>query len=84
MWDKKQKKMRTFAEWDDKAQQFVFHEIIMLQPYHFIWTAAHFSNSDLELRFLRVRFSQPNLTAPGSLECMPKGAWLIGNISPEG
>lgn len=84
MWDKKQNKMRTFVEWDESAKQFVFHTIKAFQPYHFVWTADVFTDPDLELRFLRVRFTQPNLTAPGAGECLPKGPWLIGNVSPEG
>ena len=84
MWDKKQKKMRTFAEWDTTGQSFVFHQVQAGKPYRFIWTADDpFADADLKVRFLRIRFTQPNLTAPGAGECLPKGAWLVGNISPE-
>jgi hypothetical protein len=84
MWDKQQNKMRTFAEWDESAKQFVFHTIKSFQPYHFVWKADVFTDPNLVLRFLRIRFTQPNLTAPGAGECLPKGPWLIGNVSPEG
>ena len=83
MWDKEQKKMKTFGEWDDIAKKHVFHTIKAFQPYHFIWTPKQFANPDLELRFLRIRFTLPNLTTPGGGECLPKGPWLVGNISPE-
>lgn len=83
VWDKNQKKMKVFAEWDDKAKNFIFHSVKALQPYHFTWTADVFTDPNLELRFLRIRFTQPNMTAPGSGECLPKGEWLVGNISPE-
>ena len=83
MWDKQKKKMRTFAEWDDKANTFIFHAIEASKPYNLIWTSKQFADPNLVLRFLRIRFTQPNFTTPGSGECLPKGAWLIGNISPE-
>lgn len=85
LWDKQKNKMKTFAEWDDKAKEFVFHEVIAFKPYHLVWTPKEswVGDPDLQLRFLRIRFTQPNFTAPGSGECLPKGEWLIGNISPE-
>jgi hypothetical protein len=83
MWDPKQKKMRLFAEYDEKAKQFLFHKIDAYKPYHLVWTADKFTDPNLQLRYLRLRFTQPNYTAPGSGECLPKGAWLVTNISPE-
>jgi hypothetical protein len=83
LWDKKKKTIRTFGEWNDKTKKHIFHPVKAGQPYHFIWTTSVFSDPDLELRFLRIRCTQPNFTAPGSGECLPKGAWLIGNICPE-
>lgn len=70
--------------WDEKAKTFIFHQVEASKPYHFIWTADDpFTYADLQLRFLRMRFTQPNLTAPGAGECLPKGPWLVGNLSPE-
>jgi hypothetical protein len=83
MWDKGQGKMKTFGEWDAKAKKYIFHQIDVAKPYHFVWTAAEFEDSTHELRFLRIRFTQPYFTSPGSGECLPKGAWLVGNIGPE-
>jgi hypothetical protein len=83
LWDKKKKTIRTYAEWDAKAKQHIFHQIKALQPYHFAWTAPEFADPNLELRFLRVRFTQPTLAQPGGGECLPKGEWLLGNVSPE-
>jgi hypothetical protein len=83
MWDKGQGKMKTFVEWDATAKKHIFNQIDVAKPYHFVWTAAEFEDSTLELRFLRIRFTQPYFTSAGSGECLPKGAWLIGNIGPE-
>ncbi len=83
VWDKKKKKIRTFAE-ADAVGDFVFHQVQAGKPYHFSWTSDDpFGNADLKLRFLRIRCTQPNLTAPGAGECLPKGEWLVGNVSPE-
>jgi hypothetical protein len=85
LWDKKLNKMRTFAEWDDQAQKYKFHEVIAHKPYHLIWKLKGnwVTDQGLELGNLRIRFTQPNVNSPGSGECLPKGAWLIGNVSPE-
>jgi hypothetical protein len=83
VWDQSQKKMKIFCEWDDKVDKPMFHSVNALQPYHFIWTADVFKDPNMELRALRIRFTQPNFTTPGSGECLPKGEWLVGNISPE-
>ncbi|WP_456450350.1 hypothetical protein [Hydrogenimonas sp.] len=81
MWDKKQKKMRTFGEWDSGKKQHVFHETHRGKPYHFVWKAAEpFENPDLELRFVRLRFTQPNATAG---ECMSQGDWVVDSVNPE-
>lgn len=83
MWDKQQKKLRTFGEWDQATEQFIMHPVASCKPYHFVWTPDQLADPNLELRFLRIRCTFPNYTAPGSGECLPKGAWLIGNVSPE-
>jgi hypothetical protein len=87
LWDKTSKTMKVFAEYDEKSKQFVSHAINPFQPYHLLWTGNALADSAMELRFLRIRVTQPNFsaaTAPGSYECLPKGAWLVGNIGPEG
>lgn len=76
-------KFTYFAEFDSKTGDYVFHPIVALKPYNFTWTADVFSDPDLELRFLRIRFTQPNFSVPGLGEAMPKGPWLVGNIGPE-
>lgn len=83
VYDKQAKEMTIYGEKDEKTEQFVFHPVKAFQPYHFIWTADVFTDPNSELRSLRVRLVQPNLTAPGAGECLPKGQWLVGNISPE-
>jgi predicted transposase YdaD len=65
--------MKTFGEWDDQTKTHIFHAVKSSQPYHFIWTPTQFTESSLELRFLRLRFTQPNFTLPGAGECSPKG-----------
>jgi hypothetical protein len=83
VWDLQQKKNRVFAEYDETTKQFIFHQIDAYKPYHVVWKADVFTDPNLQLRYLRLRFTQPNYTAPGSGECLPKGAWLVTNISPE-
>jgi hypothetical protein len=83
VWDKQEGVMKTYGEWDDQAQKHIFHPIKACQPYHFVWTPAVFTDANLELRFLRIRLTQPNFTVPGAGECLPKGSWLVGNICPE-
>ncbi len=83
VWDLGQKVMKIYGEYDAAAKQFVFHKIDAQKPYHLVWTADTFTDPNLQLRFLRLRFTQPNYTTPGSGECLPKGAWLVTNISPE-
>jgi len=80
---KKENQITTYSEWDDVTQTHLFHTVKSLQPYHFVWKAEAFTDSNLELRNLRIRFSQPNFSQPGAGECLPRGDWLIGNISPE-
>ncbi|MBI5839430.1 MAG: hypothetical protein HZB19_04955 [Chloroflexi bacterium] len=83
VWDLGQKVMKIYGEYDAATKQFVFHKIDAQKPYHLVWTADIFTDPNLQLRFLRLRFTQPNYTTPGSGECLPKGAWLVTNISPE-
>ncbi len=80
---KTKNEFKFYSETDSKTGDFVFHLIDSFKPYNFTWTADVFEDPDLELRFLRIRFTQPNFSVPGGGECMPKGAWLVGNINPE-
>lgn len=81
VWDKLKKKMRIFAEYDSKKDEYIFHPIKLAQPYYFTWSTTFLPDTNLELRFLRIRFIQPNMTAPGAGDCLQKGKWLIGNVA---
>lgn len=81
--DKTTKETRYYGEWDSQANDYLFHKIAMLQPYHFEWKADAFTDPNLELWQLRLRFIQPHYSSPGSGECLPKGSWLVGNIKQE-
>jgi len=83
VWALEQNEMKVFCEYDDVTKQPKFNQINAYKPYHLKWTADIFADPNLQLRHLRLRFIQPNYTAPGSGECLPKGAWLVTNISPE-
>lgn len=83
VWDKQQKKMRTFAEWESKSEKFILHPVQGCKPYHFVWTPDVFTNLNFDIRFLRIRCQFPNVTGFGAGECLPKGAWLVGNVTPE-
>ncbi len=81
--DKSTKAIKYYGEWDTQANDFIFHKITAQQPYHFEWKSAAFTDANLELWQLRLRFIQPHYSSPGSGECLPKGSWLVGNIKQE-
>lgn len=84
MWDLGAKEMKIFVEYDAQTNTKIFHPIDAQKSYHLIWTADIFTDPNLQLRHLQLRFTQPyNYTSRGSYECLPKGPWLVGNISPE-
>lgn len=74
---------KLFAEWDDVAKVFKFHQVDAQKTYNFVWTASQFSDNSLKLRFLRIRFFQPYFSVKGSGECLPKGAWHVMNVAPQ-
>jgi hypothetical protein len=83
VWDKTKKTIRTFAEWDEKTETFIFNEVMAGKPYHFTWINTVLSDTNLVLRYLRIRCTLPHFSTSGSGECLPKGCWLFGNIGPE-
>jgi len=81
--EKTTKAIKYYGEWDTQANDFIFHKIAAMQPYHFEWKASAFTDANLELWQLRLRFIQPHFTGLGAGECLPKGSWLVGNIRQE-
>jgi len=81
--EKTTKAVKYYGEWDAQANDFIFHKIAAMQPYHFEWKASAFTDANLELWQLRLRFIQPHFTGLGAGECLPKGSWLVGNIRQE-
>jgi hypothetical protein len=80
--DKESGQPVVYGEWDSVADQHIFHDVKYFTPYHFVWTADVFADPAYALHALRIRCTQPHTNAPGSGECLPKGAWLIGNVTP--
>jgi len=81
--EKSTKTTKYYGEWDGQANDYMFHKIAAMQPYHFEWKTSAFNDPNLELWQLRLRFIQPHYSSPGSGECLPKGSWLVGNIKQE-
>jgi hypothetical protein len=81
--DKEKNELVVYSEWDNVTKQFIFHEVKAGKPYHFVWTADVFTDPGYSLQALRIRCTQPHLNAPGAGDCLPKGAWLVGNVAPE-
>jgi hypothetical protein len=80
---KEDSELVVYGEWDSVAGQHIMHDVKSFTPYHFVWTADVFTDQAYSLHALRIRCTQPHLNAPGAGECLPKGAWLVGNVAPE-
>lgn len=75
--------LTPYAEWNPATNEHVMQPVKSFQPYRFTLTGDAFGDPKMTLRRLRVRFTQPNLSQPGAGECLPKGDWLLGNVTPE-
>ena len=72
--DKSTKATKYYGEWDAQANDYLFHKITAQQPYHFEWKANAFTDPNLELWQLRLRFIQPHYSGLGAGESLPKGS----------
>ncbi len=72
--------LHLYAEWN---QNFIFHEIELLTPYHFIWQSPQLAQGKFALSQIRIRVTSPNPIGLGAGECAIRGKWLIGNVCPE-
>ena len=73
-------KEHVFAEWNPKANDFLFHDIAPYQPYHIVWKPEAFSDAQYKLKRVKVRLTTPYIH---NYECGMRGQWLIGNVCPE-
>ena len=72
--------VHLFAEWS--GGDFVFHDIQLVTPYHFIWTPDVLSETKYKVKQVRIRITMPGYLGPGGGECACNGQWLIGNVCP--
>ena len=73
-----------WAEFDQKAQQFIIHPIEFNQNYHLTFKPAQLSNPKMGpyiVKQVRIRITMPGYIDNGELLC--SGKWLIGNVCPE-
>ena len=75
-------KEKLFAEYN--GSNFVFHEILLGQNYHFVWKPSFLTDPNYKVKNVRIRFTGPgDPGGTGGGEYAPKGSWVLDNVKAE-